>query len=574
MDKGTIELHLAAIWREVLGAKSISSQDMFLDLGGDSLSAIHCISRIRSAFGVELTLEDLCLRGFSLELLAAKIDEGRSTEFESQLQTVEHASHSDHGCLASTDIGPSVTVNQGKFLFATEQRRAMGKHPRTFNVASVLHLEGPLVQTILERTLNEIIARHDILRTTYLCTQHVGRDTKYSSDHGSKRANVVTIDMFRHHVKTGVTVKLSTTSVEPLEPSEQMDVLRKVVKEASLSAITELPNLTAVLVRISSNSNMLVMVLPHLTGDGHSLQILKREIAQIYAALLAKQYDSLPSPVVQFDAFVGFQNRYLNSPSVRAAVNYWTRQWLDFAPAQPKLADFPRAGNRGTKNTPHIRQHRLTIDRYGSDRLRASLTGLNVTLFMFLFSTLSLAIQRRSKRPQLALLSNFANRVTSEFEPTIGWFVNTHLLGIDLGSDLTFYEVLLRAKSTIVNAHIHQGLPTTHLWNILGERPAQNDLSVLFDFRSWDNLTSGTSPLKVSELSLSAFMIWPEISRSLHIIVTEMTEEIEFLFLFNSSLLSKEGMRSLLYEWVNLSQIASQNPYCHISELSSALEVL
>jgi hypothetical protein len=475
--------------------------------------------------------------------------------------------NNDHGQtrhrIASLDYGKllPVTLNQEKRLLIEEVQRSKGKTSRPFNILSVLSLSGNLRAKTLERSLNEIIQRHSMLRAHFVPTPEIAESERQDRRRVYCTTKLLIPGLFGHSIATCGDVKLMTHSLEGRCAIDQSAALQQIVDELGQSGITGIPKISACLIRLTLTRHILVIVVPHLVCDGHSMQIIKREIAQLYPALLSGRQSSLPQVAHHFSEFAAFQHRYLASAAAAPASEYWAQQWAKYESSRLQCADLQVGESTSGQELAQSKQVAHIIDKGTADQLRVFARKSNATLFMLLFATLCVAILGFSGKRQIALWSNFANRVPPEFQVVVGWFVQSHLLGLDLAEEPDLTSLLAQARATVLNATIYQGFPTSHLWRTLGKAPAPEGAFVLLDFTSWEEVnTITTPPIAITQLPLSSFVVSSAISKTLHISIVSKANEVEVVALFNDAILSRADITTLFRRWFDVTSAWVTNP--------------
>jgi acyl carrier protein len=547
------EKTLAAIWTEVLGSAPSSEKDAFLDLGGDSLSATHCIARVRDECGIELTLDDLCGSGKTFGSLVVQIAQGHHLS-DKPSSRVEPYSDSDE---------LSVTINQEKRLIREEQRHLAGRALRPFNLLSILRLEGSLNIPVLELVLNAVIARHDMLRASFIPTSEIAEDERHARGRTFLERKHFVPGMFRYRIEPKVDF---TLTIHDSTPGGSSDGLEQIIKHEARITMVGVPKLKATLVAIAEKLHVLILVVPHLVADARSMDIIRSDIQHLYPAILSDRNLAVPFLSHHFSEFARLQHEYINSDRVDPAIAFWTRQWSLFGSERLTLADISKHKGSPKENSHSNGYVHVTLGEKETQLLRGFASSSGATLFMLLSLTFCLSLSASVDKKMIAIWVNFANRSQADFEEVVGWFVNSHLLGFDLRDDVTFLELLYRIRTQVFNAITYQQLPLTHLWNVLQKAPVPDEVFILFDFQARGE-AKGFSPIQATEIPLTSYLI-PRMRRNtLEIRVNERAAALNIELLFNASDLSHAGMNLLLREWCRIALHVSQNPLSRVSQL-------
>ncbi|WP_009631984.1 non-ribosomal peptide synthetase [Synechocystis sp. PCC 7509] len=348
-----------------------------------------------------------------------------------------------------------------------------------YNVSAAIRLTGNLNLTALKQTFNEIIRRHEVLRTTFAMEK--------------RELNQV--------IAESASINLKLVDLQHLPILEREDTARQ-----RAIAFSHLPfNLsTDLLLRVTifqldSSDSILLLSLHHIIADGWSIGVLIKEITALYAAFCTNT-SLLPDLPIQYADFAAWQKQELPK-IIESQLPYWKTQ----------LADLP------SLNLPCNRIRNSTQTYKGatynflalSHSLSASLSAFNqqkgVTLFMTVLAALQTLLYRYTGQTDIAVGSPIANRNRAELEPLIGFFVNTLVLRVQLSSNLTFLELLAKVKQVTIDAYAHQDLPFEKLVQEL--QPAR-DLSKHPLFQVAISLqNTPITALELPELTLNPFEI-------------------------------------------------------------------
>jgi amino acid adenylation domain-containing protein len=414
---------LAGIWADLLRIPAVvSSNASFFDLGGHSLLAARMISRVRGAFGVELPMRAV----FEQPTLAGLAD------------FVEQARR-DRAGLAQAP--PLVPVPRGGALplsFSQQRLWFLDRlEPGSFayNLAGGLHLAGPLDIATFRRVVDEIVRRHESLRTTF-------------AEVGGEPVQVIAAP---------APFPLPLVDLASLTPATREAEARRIAaKEARQPFdLGRGPLFRMTLLRFDERKHALVTAMHHIVSDGWSIGVLVRELGALYRAFIASEPSPLPELPVQYADFAVWQRRWLSGETLEAQLAWWTGR-LAGAPA---LVDLP------------LDRPRPAVQSYRGGRsflnLEADLEPvsrrLGVTPYMLLLGGLAALLARYGNQTDVVIGTPIANRGRTELEDLIGFFANTLALRVDLSGDPGFGELSRRVRETALGAYAHQDLPFEHL---------------------------------------------------------------------------------------------------------------
>ena len=424
---------LAALWCEVLGRPGVGVLDDFFDLGGHSLLATQVVSRVRGAFGVELPLRDLFTTP-TVRALAARLDELRRAGDPALTASGERPPLAPLARAAGEPLPLSFAQQRLWFL---DQLAPGGT---AYHIVAAVRLRGTLHVPALAAALAGVVARHEVLRTTFpaLGGQPVQR------------------------IAGRLATPLPRLDLAALPPSRREPQARALAAAAAERPfdLAAGPLLRALLLRLDEHEHIAVLALHHIVADGWSIGVLLRELAALYrppaaAGAAPGTAADLPPLPVQYADFSAWQRRWLAGDVLEAELDYWRRQ-LAGAPAMLELpSDRPR---------PAVPSQRGAVRRLAlAPELALALPALarrrGATLFMTLLAAFQALLGRLTGQRDLVVGAPVAGRNHRATEPLIGCFVNTLVLRADLGAAPGFGELLSQVRLTALDAYAHQDLP-------------------------------------------------------------------------------------------------------------------
>jgi amino acid adenylation domain-containing protein len=451
-----VEQRLAALWAELFGLEQVGAADAFLELGGHSLLAARLVTRIREVFGVDLSLR-VVFANPTVAALATEIAERRR-------QT------SSPGAPATATI-PRVD-RRGPLPLSFGQQRVwylaqLAPESVAYHTQLTLELTGELVVAALARALQEIVQRHEILRTSFAST-------------GGE-------PLLRIEETVAVGLPLIDLQALPAARRTAAAEARIVAAGRQPFDLRRPPLARWQLLRFHPDRHVLIQTEHHLVHDGWSLSVLLREMKALYeavtggpgspgrAAAAQGKFGGLPPLPVQFVDVAAWQQRSLDGPRLAELLAYW-RERLAGCPPPPELpADHPRPPSFRFRGA--IQRRELPVPAY------RALKGLSrrhgVTLFTTLLSAFLALLERYSGERDLVIGSTVANRRWRESEALIGMMVNNVVLRADLAGDPGFLGLLQRVHPLLLDAYAHEDLPFERLVEELRPR-RQPDRNPLF----------------------------------------------------------------------------------------------
>ena len=332
-----------------------------------------------------------------------------------------------------------------------------------YNMPAAVRLTGSLDVSALEESINEVVRRHEALRTTFAMIG--GRPIQVITPALSISFPVV--DLTDHKEESKEAQALSMAGEEAITPFD----------------LTSGPLLRAKLLRLTVDQHILLLTMHHIVSDAWSLNIFVRELASLYNAFSSSSKPSLPDLPLQYADYAVWQREWLQGETLETALAYWKEQLS----GAPSVLELPTDRPRPAKQTFTGARYPLEISSPLMETLKALSQREGATLFMTLLAAFKVLLYRYSGQEDVLVGTTVANRGQSEIEELVGFFVNAVPLRTDLSGNPTFREVLRRVRAVTSEAYAYQDLPFEKLVEEL--HPAR-DLSytplfqVVFAFQS------------------------------------------------------------------------------------------
>ncbi|MFI6350918.1 amino acid adenylation domain-containing protein [Streptomyces sp. NPDC050560] len=424
LPRTATEARLADIWEEVIGHGPVGVHDDFTALGGHSLLAVKVAARIQHTFGAELPVRVLFEQP-SLAQVAAELDDIlRRRQPHPPLPLVP----------AGRDEPIPATFDQQRLWYMDRL------HPDSplYTVGWLLHRPTAVAPGPLRRALGALIARHEVLRTTF--REHQGR-------------------LWQEIAPTG-TVVLTEADLSATDHEALPEAVRAATGELwrlpfDLAAG---PLLRTLLIHLPGGESLLAFSAHHAVFDGYSIGLLGDELTRTYEILVRDGQDESalpPPPAVQYADYAVWQQQWLDEERLRPHLDYW-REHLAGAPALISLpTDHPRPavqtfeGANLTRTLPPGLVSRLT--RVGEEH--------RTTRFVTLLSAFAVLLSRYSGQDKVVIGVPVAGRARVETEPMIGFLVNTVALCVDLEGGPDFAAVVDQVRWKLLEAQSHQEVP-------------------------------------------------------------------------------------------------------------------
>jgi amino acid adenylation domain-containing protein len=535
-----LEEVLAGIWSEIFGRR-VGVGESFFDLGGDSLLATRVLARLRAALGVELppqaVLEAVTVAALAQRAAAAVSASGPLPPLpplapRRRDERGEPLSHAQRRLWLFEQVVPGSAAN---------------------NIPARVHLDGPLEPAVLARCLTEIAARHEALRTA-IAPGPDGESRQIVAL--PKHLPLPLADLSGLPAARRGAERERLTRAEARRPFDPFAPDRGGVRGGG--ALWR-----RLLVRTGERRHDLLLTFHHVIADGESLQVIDRELAAIYPALLRGRPVPLPPPPVQPIDVAAWERDAL-SEEVLAPHLAWFREHLAGAPAALDLAaDLPRPPLRSWRGVsrPLALPPALLRGVHEIARRRGA------TPYMVLFAGWAALLRRLSGQDDAVVGTVLAHRQRPEVEGLIGFFANTLPLRVQHPGDATFAELLATVRAAALGLYAHQDLLLEHLIETL--RPGR---SPTFDppFQCFMALHGNGGR---RQLAPGLTLTWSEEDHGaapfdLVLDLEERGEEIDGRLVGSADLFTPATVERLARAWIALLGSAVSRPQAPLSSLA------
>jgi len=314
----------------------------------------------------------------------------------------------------------------------------MQPNAAVYNLPMAIRVEGFLDISAFEQSLNEIVRRHEILRTRFVLAK--GQPAQRVEE-----AAAIEIEK--------VDLQASLASTEDTQRAIEQAAIKAATQPFDLSQ-DQLLRVT--LLKLSETESVVLFTLHHIVADGWSQEILIQELATFYrAALMGSEAASLPELPIQYADFSIWQQNWLTGETLQKQLSYWENQLDKNQQVLQLPTDYPRARTQTYQGAVE----QFSLSKEISDQLRSLGQAHSATLFMTLLAAFKVLLYRYTGQTDLVVGTPIANRHRPEVEGLIGLFVNTLVLRSHLSPHASFKTLLEQIKTTTWAAYNHQDLP-------------------------------------------------------------------------------------------------------------------
>ncbi|MHC8406480.1 non-ribosomal peptide synthetase [Pseudomonas sp. TMB3-21] len=442
-----LQTQIGLIWSEQLQAGKVGSDDHFFLLGGNSIAATQVVARLREELGLELNLRLLfeapTLGAFAAAVARLQQDGGLAQGAITRLSRSEA-------------LPQSLAQNR---LWITWQLDPQGS---AYNIPGALRLRGELDEDALRASFQQLLNRHESLRTRFferdgVALQQVDAHAEF---------NLQLIDLSDLPVAERETRALQ---IREDEARTQFDLQNG-------------PLLWVTLVRLDDDDHQLLVTLHHIIADGWSLNVLIDEFSRLYAAASQGHTAELAALPTQYADYGSWQRQWLAQGEGERQLAYWKTQLGEEHPPLSLATDHPRSAQQ----TFSAARHSIKLGTALSEAIRLTAQAHDATPFMLLLAAFQSLLHRYSGQRDIRIGVPNANRPRLETQGLIGFFINTQVLRAEVDSRLSFVELLAQTRQAALGAQAHQDLPFEQLLEAFPQAREQGLFQVMFNHQQRD----------------------------------------------------------------------------------------
>jgi amino acid adenylation domain-containing protein/FkbH-like protein len=502
--QGAVEEQLAAIWAELLQLERIGRHDNFFELGGHSLKAVQLVSRLRQVLKVEVVLSSLFARPVLMDFAATIASASAST-----LPAIE--------AVAREGAALPLSFAQQRLWFLSQ----LQPESTFYNMPSAARLVGRLDVEALRRTLNEVVRRHETLRTHFAFVD------------GSP-VQVIASEL---------ELALPVTDLSGLSVAERDARVEEAarIESATPFDLAQGPLVRTSLLRLGIEEHIALVTMHHIVSDGWSMGVLINEVAALYRAYKEGSPSPLPELTIQYADYAHWQRELFSGDVLDKQLSYWKEQLSGAPPLLALPTDRPRPvvqRSNGNSRSIVLPPQRVTA-------LYAWSEERQVTLFMTLLTILKIVLFRWSGQSDIVVGTVVAGRAQAAIEPLIGCFMNFLPLRDKCAAGETAASLLKRLTGTVLEAYSHQDCPFEKIIEVVNpERDTSHNpvFNVGFLLQNYPH-----KALELSELTLKLLPIVRQDSAlDLRFVAEENADGLELACEYNTDLFDPETVAAVL----------------------------
>ncbi len=403
-----------------------------------------------------------------------------------------------------------------------------------YNMPGHVCLEGKLDVTALARSINALVSRHEVLRTTFPAKE--GRPVQV--------------------VAPSLNIELPESDLRHLPDEEREAAAYQLALDEARQPfdLERGPLLRARLVRLGEEEHILLLTIHHIITDGSSTEIFLKEMVTLYEAFATAKVPSLPDLPIQYADFSAWQRQEPQRKIFETQLSYWRRQ------LRAPLPVFQLPGTRQPEiETFHSKTHELVIPASLTSALRDLAQREGVTLFMLLLAGFKTLLYRYSGQNDILVGTGSANRTRPEIEGLIGFFANTLVLRTEIKATDRFRDLLDQVRQNCLAAYAHQDLPFELLVDEL--RPTRNlRRNPLFQVA----MAVQDAPLRTPDfagIKLRPYEVAADYTIfDLYLLITDRGSDLKAQLSYNTSLFEESVTRLMLHHFKNVLEAVAADP--------------
>ena len=513
LPRNETDSHLLNIYKKIFNIDNISITDSFFELGGDSLIAIKLEIEIKSTLDVDIYVKDI-LENPILQDLSDFIAKKVNTKIVRSISRTEKA-----------DYYP-VSFSQKRIYLTSKITRSK---PTLYNIPGVIVFEGNINKEKLESSINELIKRHEALRTYFEMIDE----------------NVIQ--------KISENVKFKLEVLENIEFENLDELFKDFVREFDLS---KPPLFRAKFIKFSNNKSCLFIDMHHIISDGKSINILANELCKIYDG------ETLQELTITYKDYATYENKKVESGNLDEALAFWKEKFKGEIPVLNLPTNFARPAVQSYNGKKIYSE----IDENLTKQIQKLSKNMEITPFMFLISCYYILLSKYTNQDEFVVGIPISGRIYKETNDLIGMFVNTLPLKSHVDSNLQFKEFALKIKENILDAYKYQEYPFDELVSKLNIK-RDTSRNVLFD-TMFTYQNEGFKNINLKKIKTNYYM--PDTNTSKFDLSLEAVPEenkIKLSFEYATSLFEEEFILELSNHYLNIIKAVLENNEIKISEI-------
>ncbi|MEM7795317.1 MAG: amino acid adenylation domain-containing protein, partial [Cyanobacteria bacterium P01_C01_bin.118] len=520
---------IAALFAKVLTlpAEQVGIYDSFFELGGHSLLATQIVTRIQQIFHVDISVRQLFETSTVAEL-AIWIGEQRQTQ-QNVISRVDR------------DQPLPLSFAQERLWFIQQLDPDSG----IYNQTMAVRLNGNLDINALRQSLQTIVTRHDILRTTFVLQQ--GKPVQ--------------------QIAPTLEAALPIVELQTFTPDQEAEEIQRLatIEEQDPFDLTQGPLFRARILHLREKEHVLLWTTHHIISDIWSTGVLVNELTALYTAYTTSSLPLLESLPIQYADFAVWQRQWLTDEVLDQQLTYWRQKLGGQLPVLNLPADYPPS------ETPSSRGDMATFQLSAelANKLHRLSQDNGATLFMTLLAGFKALLYAYTGQPDMMVGTDIANRNRAEIEGLIGFFVNLLVLRTDLSGNPGFQDLLQRVRDVALDSYAHQDLPFSQLVQTLQTNTQRGSstplVQILFVMQN-----APFTPLELPDITLTPVSLETNAARfDMALFANETPDGITVAWNYSTDRFAKDTIHRLAQQFETLLSKAVDQPDISLETLTS-----
>jgi bacitracin synthase 3 len=515
-----LERKLVQIWQDILGVEKIGINDNFFELGGHSLKATIFIAKIHKELQVNFPLKDV----FTISTIQAQAK---------YISRSEQSRYSAIQPVVQREYYPVSSAQKRMYLLWQLEGESI-----TYNILGAVIIEGRVDKDQIESWFQQLIARHETLRTSF---ELVGEEP-----------------VQRIHSEVEFAVEyLELPEIEA--ESEQLErIISGFIRPFNLE---QAPLIRIKLARLNNEKHLLFIEIHHFISDGVSMGIILKELAEL------SQNRELPPLRIQYKDFTVWQNELFRSDEVKKQEEYWLNVFKGEIPVLNMPTDYPRP----TVQSFEGNSINFEIEVSETKKLNQLAVETGATMYMILLAAYNILFAKYTGQEDIIVGSPIASRPHVDLQNIVGMFVNTLAMRNYPEGDKTFREFLEEVKENALAAYENQDYQFEEL---IGQLNIRRDLSrnplfdTMFVLQNMDN-----QELSMEELKITSQPIKNIIAKfDLTLTAVETGDKVKFDMEYCTKLYKAETVARIVRHYIRVIKEITENPQRKLKEIDILTE--
>lgn len=552
----TVEETIARIWTEVLGQPQVAHDSNFFALGGDSLMAIQCLSKLRERLAVALSASDffenptVAQQAAFVRARPRPIHRNGNSALAHQSQPV--ADQAQTRSSSETPAGPQPITARGRNLpypLSSGQQRIwffkeLAPEVPLYNESEAVRLIGVLNADAMEQALNLIVTRHEVLRTTI---QKL-----------AERPLAIVHESWPLRMK-----RIDLSAMAPAQRAAEVDRLL-IDEPRCLYQLETEPGIRATLVRLGPSEHVFILMLHHLVCDLGSMGILWRELSSAYHAILRDEPPALSRLPIQYGDYAVWQQQRVDEGEFAGDLDFWEENLR----GAPELLELP--SDRPRQNVQSFRgaRHRVRLNPTLTETMRNLGRREKTTLFTVFTAALSTLLYRLTGTEDVLVGVPLADRDRTELQSVFGFLLHTQVLRTKLHADETVRELFAGMQKSLLELYSHREAPFDQVVAKLRPERSLSHAPLSQVMIIWRDKDQQLPYIGLHGLAVESLLAETRTSKfDLTLLVTDFEQELWLEAEYNSDLFDETTIQRWLDHYITLLSAMAEDAARPISTL-------